>query len=385
MYWQFPDDPRYSDVSLQHQPVYYDMTVGPAVNSPYNGDYYSLYEDEAGIKRPMNSFLLWAKVMRKKFAKDNPTLHNAEISKLLGKVWNSMTTVEKRPFVERAEKLRVLHMRDHPNYRYAPKKKKERKQAQRMISPEVAAAFHNSIFDLKASGNVNININGIKPSETGLSQVQNNMILGRPIPRTVLSIQNMPLRNNQKGHQTSQISNSSQTFNVFESLQDGVSTLHYFPHSQDNNVSQRMKGNSSLLSAGAGNPGECNGYSDNSKVHEIYSDRISFQPKKQTNMLDKKTAFRPTASPPFRPGSSWSDSASTSDCESIVPSSPESNADSLDDDMPPFLRAILDFPFHMTQASGTAPGCDDGLLSDLGEIIGKEELDQQSRKACMYS
>ena len=104
-------------------------------------------EEEDEVKRPMNSFLLWAKIMRKKYASKNPNMHNAEISKLLGKIWNSMTTKDKRPYVEQAEKLRVLHMRTYPNYRYAPKKRKERRN-HRMISPEVAAALHNTLFDV---------------------------------------------------------------------------------------------------------------------------------------------------------------------------------------------------------------------------------------------
>ena len=89
------------------------------VRKQWNEKQYSFLgeDDDNDVKRPMNSFLLWAKIMRRKYATENPNLQNAEISKLLGKIWNSMSTTDKRPFVEKAEKLRVIHMKNYPNYR----------------------------------------------------------------------------------------------------------------------------------------------------------------------------------------------------------------------------------------------------------------------------
>lgn len=80
------------------------------------------------IKRPMNAFILWSQIERRKILNRQDqysSIHNAEISKLLGKRWkNELTDRERQPFIAEAEKLRLQHMKEHPDYKYRPRSKK---------------------------------------------------------------------------------------------------------------------------------------------------------------------------------------------------------------------------------------------------------------------
>lgn len=100
------------------------------------------------IKRPMNAFMVWSQIERRKICEQQPEMHNAEISKRLGKLWKTLNNDDRKPFIDEAERLRILHSQQYPNYKYRPRKKakpttKVEKTRHSSLSP-TSLALHNT-------------------------------------------------------------------------------------------------------------------------------------------------------------------------------------------------------------------------------------------------
>lgn len=83
--------------------------------------------------RPPNAFILYRKAKQPDVVAQNKNLTNAEVSKVISKMWWKETEEERFQWEKRADRMKLKHMQDYPDYVYQPKKPgtKKRKSTQR--------------------------------------------------------------------------------------------------------------------------------------------------------------------------------------------------------------------------------------------------------------
>ncbi|XP_048093343.1 transcription factor SOX-30-like isoform X2 [Alosa alosa] len=81
-----------------------------------------LCKDRNGyIKRPMNAFMVWARIHRQALSRANPMANNADISVQLGLEWSRLTEEQKLPYYKEAHKLKDKHRQEFPGWVYQPR------------------------------------------------------------------------------------------------------------------------------------------------------------------------------------------------------------------------------------------------------------------------
>ncbi|XP_072231684.1 uncharacterized protein [Leuresthes tenuis] len=94
----------------------------------------SLRGKNGHIKRPMNAFLVWARLHRGAVQKAFPGAESKDVSFQLGCIWSRLSEEQQRPYYEAALKLRDVHKQQFPDYEYCPRRRK-RREALTFVQP----------------------------------------------------------------------------------------------------------------------------------------------------------------------------------------------------------------------------------------------------------
>ncbi|CAL4063844.1 unnamed protein product [Meganyctiphanes norvegica] len=99
------------------------LQINMTTSTPYSDATQTKKHPPNHIKRPMNAFMVWSQMERREIVKYAPDMHNAEISKNLGKRWKMLSEEQRKPYRDEAQRLKELHLREYPDYKYRPRKK----------------------------------------------------------------------------------------------------------------------------------------------------------------------------------------------------------------------------------------------------------------------
>ncbi|SJL10130.1 uncharacterized protein ARMOST_13514 [Armillaria ostoyae] len=91
-------------------------------------------------KRPMNAFMIFARLRRPQISAENHTLRTGDISKILSKEWATMPFSDKEWYQDQAKKLKAEFKDKYPHYVY---RRKSTRRRQQLISNSVVGRVND--------------------------------------------------------------------------------------------------------------------------------------------------------------------------------------------------------------------------------------------------
>lgn len=115
----------YKQFVLPSQKVDPSTTITPYTDAiaKHGGATKQKKKKDGHISRPMNPFMGFSQMCRNQILDSNPNAHNANISALLGKVWDLLPEEELGVWTEENRTLKRYFDMEYPHYKYQPKKK----------------------------------------------------------------------------------------------------------------------------------------------------------------------------------------------------------------------------------------------------------------------
>ncbi|KAJ1953763.1 hypothetical protein EC988_002806 [Linderina pennispora] len=90
--------------------------------------------------RPPNAFILYRKAKQAEVIRDNPGVSNKDVSCIIGQMWKAEDPSVQDKFREQAELEKKKHKELHPNYKYQPRKPKNKRMQEAAAAAAAAAA-----------------------------------------------------------------------------------------------------------------------------------------------------------------------------------------------------------------------------------------------------